>query len=179
MALQKARESNRISIHEKGMWTLRVCASAGPCTESSPLHGKPRSASVLGEYLEIIFQSSLLYHQNTSTGEDTLSRCQQEGAIGTVLVTGGDLAQREASGVDVHLGETQVFERRGQGEGSLHGDVAQQVGLLAALLQLVRGVVQHLFVTVAHLLHLEPVDLPTQTDQLPGQAVVLDLHVSL
>lgn len=99
--------------------------------------------------------------------------------IGTVLVTGGDLAQREASGVDVHLGETQVFERRGQGEGSLHGDVAQQVGLLAALLQLVRGVVQHLFVAVAHLLHLEPVDLPAQADQLPGQAVVLDLHVSL
>lgn len=72
-----------------------------------------------------------------------------------------------------------MFERRGQSEGRLHGDVTEQVGLLAALLQLVRGVVQHLFVAVAHLLHLQPVDLPAQADQLPGQDVVLDLHLPL
>jgi len=72
-----------------------------------------------------------------------------------------------------------MFERRGQSEGGLHGDVAQQVRLLAALLQLVRGVVQHLLVALAHLLHFEPVDLAAQADQLPGQAVVLDLHVPL
>lgn len=87
------------------------------------------------------------------------------------------LAEGEASGVDVHLGEAQVFEGGGQGEGGLHGDVAQQVGLLAALLQLVGGVVQHLLVPVADLLHLQPVDLPPQADELTGQAVVLDLHL--
>lgn len=89
------------------------------------------------------------------------------------------LTQREASGVDVHLGEAQVLERGGQGECGLHGDVAQQVRLLAALLQLVRRVVQHLLVSVAHLLHFQPVDLPAQVDQLAGQAVVLDLHLPL
>lgn len=89
------------------------------------------------------------------------------------------LTQREASGVDVHLGEAQVFQRGGQGEGGLHGDVAQQVRLLAALLQLVCGVVQHLLVPVAHLLHFQPVDLPAQTNQLTGQTVVLHLHLPL
>lgn len=89
------------------------------------------------------------------------------------------LAQGEASGVDVHLGEAQMFERGGQGESCLHGDVAQQVGLLPALLQLVGGVVQHLLVAVAHLLHLQPVDLPAQADELAGQAVILDLHLPL
>lgn len=89
------------------------------------------------------------------------------------------LTQREASGVDVHLGEAQVLERRGEGECGLQGDVAEQVRLLVALLQLVRGVVQHLLVPVAHLLHLEPVDLGAQVDELAGQAVVLDLHLPL
>ncbi|TNN83126.1 hypothetical protein EYF80_006733 [Liparis tanakae] len=37
----------------------------------------------------------------------------------------------------------------------------------------------HLLVALAHLLHFEPVDLAAQADQLPGQAVVLDLHVPL
>lgn len=89
------------------------------------------------------------------------------------------LAQGEASGVDVHLGEAQMFERGGQGESCLHGDVTQQVGLLPALLQLVGGVVQHFLVAVAHLLHLQPVDLPAQADELAGQAVILDLHLPL
>lgn len=89
------------------------------------------------------------------------------------------LTQGEAPGVDVHLGEAQVFERGGQGESCLHGDVAQQIRLFPALLQLVRGVVQHLLVPVANLLHLQPVDLPAQADQLAGQAVILDLHLPL
>lgn len=72
-----------------------------------------------------------------------------------------------------------MFERGGQSEGGLHGDVTQQVRLLTALLQLVRGVVQHLLVAVAHLLHFQPVDLPAQADQLTGQAVVLNLHLPL
>lgn len=88
-------------------------------------------------------------------------------------------AQREPPGVDVHLGEAQVLQRHGESEGRLHGDVAQQVQLLPALLQLVGGVVQHLLVAVAHLLHFQPVDLPAQADQLAGQTVVLHLHLPL
>lgn len=72
-----------------------------------------------------------------------------------------------------------MFERGGQSEGCLHGDVAQQVRLLTALLQLVRCVVQHLLMAIAHLLHFQSVDLPTQADQLTGQTVVLKLHLSL
>lgn len=76
------------------------------------------------------------------------------------------LTEGEASEVNVHLGEAKVFEGGGEGEGSLHGDVTEQVRLLATLLQLVGGVVQHLLVAVTHLLHLQPVDLHTQADQL-------------
>lgn len=72
-----------------------------------------------------------------------------------------------------------MFEWGGQSEGSLHRDVTQQVRFLAALLQLVRCIVQHLLVAVAHLLHFQPVDLPTQVDQLAGQTVVLNLHLPL
>lgn len=97
----------------------------------------------------------------------------------TSATPGSGLTQGEAPGVDVHLGETQVFEGGGQGEGCLHGDVTQQIRLFLALLQLVRRVVQHLLVPVADLLHLQPVDLPTQADQLAGQAVILDLHLPL
>lgn len=72
-----------------------------------------------------------------------------------------------------------MFERGGQSESGLHGDVTQQIRLLATLLQLVGGVVQHLLVAVAHLLHFQPVDLAAETDQLTGQKVVLDLHLPL
>lgn len=87
------------------------------------------------------------------------------------------LTEGEASEVNVHLGEAKVFEGGGEGEGSLHGDVTEQVRLLATLLQLVGGVVQHLLVAVTHLLHLQPVDLHTQADQLPSQTVVLEPHL--
>lgn len=72
-----------------------------------------------------------------------------------------------------------MFQRGGQSEGSLHGDITQQIRLLATLLQLVGGVVQHLLVAVAHLLHFQPMDLPAQADQLTGQTVVLNLHLPL
>ena len=89
------------------------------------------------------------------------------------------LTQRETPGVDVHLGQPQVFQRGGQSKCGLHGDVTQKVRLLLALLQLIRRIVQHLLVSVTDLLHFQPVDLHTQTDQLTGQTVVLDLHLPL
>lgn len=96
-----------------------------------------------------------------------------------MFFSSSSLTQREAARVDVHLGEAQVFEWPGQGKGSLHGDVTEQVRLLTALLQLVGGVVQHLLVPVTHLLHFDAVDLRSQTDELPSQAVVLQLHFPL
>lgn len=60
------------------------------------------------------------------TSTRSKGRQQQEVTSGTWAAE-AHLAQGEASGVDVHLGEAQVFERGGQGESCLHGDVTQQV----------------------------------------------------
>lgn len=72
-----------------------------------------------------------------------------------------------------------MFQWGGHSKGGFHGDVTQQVGILFTLLQLIRGIIQHLFVTVTHLLHFQPVDLPPQAYQLTRKAVILHLHLSL
>lgn len=72
-----------------------------------------------------------------------------------------------------------MFQWGGQSKGGFHGDVTQQIGLLAALLQLIRRIVQHFFVALTHLLYFQLVDLPTKMDQLTGQMVVLVLHLPL
>lgn len=72
-----------------------------------------------------------------------------------------------------------MLQGGGQSKGGLHWNVTEQVRLFPALLQFVGSVVEHLLVTVADLLHLQPVDLTPQTDELTGQTVVLDLHLPL
>lgn len=88
-------------------------------------------------------------------------------------------AEGETAGVEVHLGEAEVLERCGQGEGGLERHVTQQVTLLTPLLKLERRVIQHLPMSIAHTLHLQPVQLTTQTDQLTRQPLVLQLHLPL
>lgn len=48
--------------------------------------------------------------------------------MSTVICTEVEVStQRKAPGVNVHLGEAEVFEWSGEGKGGLHGDVTQQV----------------------------------------------------
>lgn len=88
-------------------------------------------------------------------------------------------AQREPSGVDVHLGDPDELERRGEAEGAHEGEVAEEVGELVPLLQLVRGVVEHALVQVAGLLDLQLVDVAAKAHELPRQLLVLQAHFCL
>lgn len=86
-------------------------------------------------------------------------------------------AEGEAPGVDVHAGDTDVLERHGEQEGSLGRDGAEQIRVLLAALEAEGGIVQHLLVPVADLLHLQPVQLCPQTHQLLCQALVCSLQL--
>lgn len=87
--------------------------------------------------------------------------------------------QREPAGVDVHLGDPDELERRGEAEGAHEGEVAEEVGELIPLLQLVRGVVEHALVQVAGLLDLQLVDVAAKAHELPRQLLVLQAHFCL
>jgi len=89
------------------------------------------------------------------------------------------LAEGEPPGVDVHAGDADVLEWHGEQEGSLGGDVAEQVRVFLAALEAEGSVVQHLLVLVAGLLHLQPVELRPQPHQLLRQALVRSLHLPL
>lgn len=88
-------------------------------------------------------------------------------------------AEGEAPGVDVHAGDTDVLERHGEQEGGLGWDGAEQIRVLLAALEAEGGVVQHLLVPVADLLHLQPVQLCPQAHQLLCQALVCSLQLLL
>jgi len=88
-------------------------------------------------------------------------------------------AQREPARVDVHLGDPDELERRGEAEGADEREVAEEVGELVPLLQLVRGVVEHALVEVAGLLDLQLVDVAAEAHELPGQLLVLQAHFCL
>lgn len=88
-------------------------------------------------------------------------------------------AQREPARVDVHLGDPDELERRGEAEGVDKGEITEEIRQLVPLLQLIRGVVEHALVEVAGLLDLQLVDVAAEAHQLPGQLLVLQAHFCL
>lgn len=77
-------------------------------------------------------------------------------------------AEGEAPSTEVHACEAEVPQRWGQGQA---GPWLQ--------LQLQLGLIQQLLVQVTGLVHLQPVQLGPQVKQLPGQLLVLSLHLLL
>lgn len=89
------------------------------------------------------------------------------------------LAEREAPGVEVHLGDADEPQRGREAEARRDRTLAQQVRQLVPLLQADGGVVEHPAVQVARLLDFQLVDVAAEPHELPGQLLVLQAHVSL
>lgn len=98
---------------------------------------------------------------------------------GSPLPSQGFSAEREPSGVDVHFGDANELERCGKAEGGCQRGVAEEVGQLIALLQLIGSIVEHPPVQAAGLLNLQLVDVSTEAHELPGQLLVLEPHLCL
>lgn len=87
------------------------------------------SVSARGPYLYIkqsLLKSLLCTHDSLFVCVPE-KQCERRTCSCDEATQAAALTQREASGVDVHLGEPYVLERGGQGKGRLHGDVTQQV----------------------------------------------------
>lgn len=89
------------------------------------------------------------------------------------------LAQREATRVDVHLGDADEPQWGREAEARGHWAFTQQVGQLVPLLETKGGIVEHPAMQVARLLNLKLVDVVPEPHELPRQLLVLQPHVCL
>lgn len=94
-------------------------------------------------------------------------------------IVGPLLAEREAAGVNVHLGDANEPQRRREPESRGDRTLEQQVRQLVALLEAKGGVVEHAAVQVTRLLDLQLVDVAAEPHELPRQLLVLHAHVRL
>lgn len=88
-------------------------------------------------------------------------------------------AEREAAGVNVHLGDTDEAQRRRESQSRGGRALEQQVRQLVTLLQAKGGVVEHASVQLTRLLNLQLVDVAAELHELPGELLVLQAHVRL
>lgn len=108
----------------------------------------------------------------------TLEQVSFEGNFSPSIV-GPLLAEREAAGVNVHLGDADEPQRRREPESRGDWTLEQQVRQLVALLEAKGGVVEHAAVQVTRLLDLQLVDVAAEPHELPRQLLVLHAHVCL
>lgn len=90
-----------------------------------------------------------------------------------------ELAEREPSGVDIHLGDPDEPQRGREPEPGSGRALEQQVRQPVLLLQAERGFVEHPAVQVTRLLDLQLADVALEPHELPGQLLVLQAHVCL
>lgn len=89
------------------------------------------------------------------------------------------LAEREPSGADIHLGDTDEPQRGREPEPGGDRALEQQVRQLVLLLQAKGGVVEHPAVQLTRLLDLQLADVAAEPHELPGQLLVLQAHLCL